>query len=430
MILVKFSEDLENVNDSQFIKARVRCFSDKLTSHGYYFDLDSVKDASKTLLGKPILWAYDFWTDDCKGHEDYEIPCGFIPDTLENANIEYVYDEEYDKTFVEVDCYIWRVYAEKLEEILLRTNGVKDVSVELWILEEEANENQNRIDVSKYCYTGVTILGESINPAVKGAKIEVIKFSENDYEKAKEEFIKHTLCNSKEEGEKMEENKVVENSEVQELDNAMVRETVRVSVTKDTETYDDRGCYVGNTCESHIKSETTYTQVDESEVVSNSENVNTPNSDTVTTEINSEITEENCSENIEEDYKVKFEEMSNRYDDLQQEYDNLKNSYKALELKCSELSDYKTNKETAEMKVAIECAISEVSDVLTPTEITEWREKSIDCENLDAFRNELKAFAYDKKVKCADTKTTIRNPIPMNTNIEDKNVWNRLRNEF
>ncbi|MDE6149540.1 MAG: hypothetical protein K2F81_05530 [Ruminococcus sp.] len=424
MILVKFSETLDDVNDSQFIKARVRCFSDGLTSHDYYFELDNVKNASETLLGKPILWAYDFWVDDCKGHEKHEIPCGFIPNNIDDANIEYVYVEKYKKTFVEVNCYIWRVYAEKLEEILKRTDGIKDVSVELWLIKQKENSVKRRTDVLEYCYTGVTILGEDINPAVKGAKIEVVKFSENDYEKAKEDFIKNTLYNSEKVDENMDEIKQDNNSEVQELDNAKVYDTVRVSVSKDTDVYDDNGNYIGNTYENHSKSKTTITEVDD-ETLNNAEEDN--DSKEECSEETSKI-EKNCFENQE--YKLKFEELSTKYTILQNSYNELKENCDILTAKCSELSEYKTNKENTEMKLAIECALSDVSDILSASEIAEWREKSIKCENIDAFKNELKAFAFDKGLNCSSTKSTIRKPIPVNVVTDSANVWNRLKNEF
>lgn len=468
MQLVRFSENLDDVNDSQFIKARIRCFSDGLTSHGYCFDLDTVKSAEKTLLGKPILWAYDFWNDDCKGHEKSEVPCGFISDYANNANISYVYDKEYNKTFCEVDCYIWRVYAEKLDEILQRDNGVKDVSVEILILDEKANSVYRRTDVTNYCYTGITILGEAINPAVKGAKLEVTKFSENEYEKAKNEFIKEKLCNS----EKVGESKIM-NSEIKKDDNAEVIETVRVNVSKDTMTYDDNGKPVGSTYESHTKSETTSKQVDDttntSEMQTNAcktdknvckkeDNGCKSDKNVCKTEKEEDNTckdkneckkedngcqnkekcentedkkEDNKGVSIEEEYKVKYNEMSAKFSELQKSYDDLNKEYETLKVECSDLRDYKSNVEKVERNKVLEKALSEVSAVFSADEMKEWREKAINCENVDAFKNELKASAYDRKVKCSETRT-IRNAIPLyaEDNTSNGNVWDRMKNEI
>ena len=142
--LLTFSKDenLTKVNDAQFMQARLRCFADGRTSHGWKFTLESVQKAAFTLLGKPILWAYNFWQDDANGHDEDEIPCGFIPNDENLADIQFVYDEEYNKTFVEVNCYIWKVYAEKLVEIFERTDGVKDVSSELWLINQDKDDEQ------------------------------------------------------------------------------------------------------------------------------------------------------------------------------------------------------------------------------------------------------------------------------------------------
>ena len=452
MQLIKFSEKIDDINDSQFIKARVRCFSDGLTAHGYYFNLDTVKSAEKTLLGKPILWAYDFWTDDCKGHEITEIPCGFISDYADNANISYVYDKEYDKTFCEVDCYIWRVYAEKLDEILQRDDGIKNVSVEILILGEEENSSHRRTDVTKYCYTGVTILGEAVNPAVKGAKLKITKFSENEYEKAKNEFIKKKLCNS----EKAGENKVMDN-EIKKDDNAEVIETVSVNVYKDTIAYDDNGEYIGSTYESHSKSETTKNHIDDEEISEKQvnscekedknedkkDNKTDDKSDKKVEDKEDDITDEGKTDDKKvnnscedkdtdnEDYKVKYDEMSVKFSELQENYNTLNTEYEALKVECSDLKDYKSNIEKVERNKVLEKALSEVSVVFSADEMKEWREKALNCENVDAFKNELKASAYDRKVKCSKEKS-IRNPIPLynEDNKFEGNVWERMRNEI
>ena len=421
--LLTFSKDenLTKVNDAQFMQARLRCFADGRTSHGWKFTLESVQKAAFTLLGKPILWAYNFWQDDANGHDEDEIPCGFIPNDEKLADIQFVYDEEYNKTFVEVNCYIWKVYAEKLVEIFERTDGVKDVSSELWIINQDKDDEYL---VTDFCFTGVTILGEHVNPAVQGADITVVKFSD-EFENAKAEFMK--LNNMEEGGQN-----TMENENIQELDNAVEVKRTQVKVSECVTTYKDNGDVVTEH-EEHEKEIETVTEVDETVVVENADDC---------TEV--KATEEECAdEPVEEkcekvectdtdetpDYEALYNSAQESIAGLNSELDKLKNSYAVLEAKCSDLEEYKMNKETEEKNKALACAMADVADCFTPAEMDEWKEKAVKCSNIDAFKNELKAAAFDRQ---KNNTPSIRNPIPMDcSDIKKDNatLWDRVAME-
>ena len=421
--LLTFSKDenLTKVNDAQFMQARLRCFADGRTSHGWKFTLESVQKAAFTLLGKPILWAYNFWQDDANGHDEDEIPCGFIPNDEKLADIQFVYDEEYNKTFVEVNCYIWKVYAEKLVEIFERTDGVKDVSSELWIINQDKDDEYL---VTDFCFTGVTILGEHVNPAVQGADITVVKFSD-EFENAKAEFMK--LNNMEEGGQN-----TMENENIQELDNAVEVKRTQVKVSECVTTYKDNGDVVTEH-EEHEKEIETVTEVDETVVVENADDC---------TEV--KATEEECAdEPVEEkcekvectdtdetpDYEALYNSAQESIAGLNSELDKLKNSYAVLEAKCSDLEEYKMNKETEEKNKALACAMADVADCFTPAEMDEWKEKAVKCSNIDAFKNELKAAAFDRQ---KNNTPSIRNPIPMDcSDIKKDNatLWDKVAME-
>ena len=390
------NEDLTKINDSQFLLARMRCFAEGQTSHGWKFDLNTVKQASFSLLGKPVLWAYDIWHDDAAGHEESEI---------------------------------WKKYAAKMVEILKKTDGVKDVSSEIWLVEQDDDDEWK---VLQYVYTGVTILGEHINPAVKDADIKVVKFSD-DFENAKAEFIKE-LRNSNEEGDKMGDE--IKNSEVQELDNSVEHKTVSVSVSSYTDKYDDNGNYIGSEDESHRKSVSTVTKVDDEKTVDNADcDDKETNAEVDNSNANNEVVvEENNSDNSATDDTCDYQAMYNSAQEtianLTAELNTLKNSYSEMEVKCSALEEYKANKETEEMTKAVNCAIAEVADCFSASEIEEWKAKAVNCSNIDAFKNEIKASAFDKQKKST---TSIRNPIPMdfaeNKIKTNEALWDRVANE-
>ena len=422
--LLTFSQDenLTKVNDAQFMKARLRCFADGRTSHGWKFTLESLQKAAFTLCGKPILWAYNFWQDDANGHDEDEIPCGFIPNDEELADIQFVYDEEYNKTFVEVNCYIWKVYAEKLVEIFQRTDGVKDVSSELWIINQDKNDEYL---VTDFCFTGVTILGEHINPAVQGADITIVKFSD-EFENAKAEFMK--LNNMEEGGQD-----TMENENIQELDNAVEVKRTQVKVSECVTTYKDNGDVVTEH-EEHEKEVETVTEVDDNEtvVVENADDCTEEKA--AEDECADEPTEEKCEEVecAEEtpDYEALYNSAQETITSLNSELDELKNSYSILETKCSNLEEYKMNKETEEKNRALACAMADVADCFTPAEMDEWKEKAVKCSNIDAFKNELKAAAFDRQ---KNNTPSVRNPIPMDCSDMKKDnatLWDRVAMEI
>lgn len=444
--LISFSVDeienpktLQEINDSQFTKVRIKAFSTGVTKHNYAFNEDVLKAAAFSILGKPVLYKYNMWTDDASSHEPDEIQCGFIPKDETDADISFEYDGETGKTFLYVNAYLWKVYQEKLIDILQRDNGVKSVSVEMWLIEYVDNGGNSPIDVKQFIFNGVTILGDDVTPACDGAKMEVVKFSIEDYEKAEYEF-KEKLNNSinresnedsfliqknninKEElmAEELK-NATTESPEV--LENAEVVTTTNINVSEYKDTYEDDGSFVSSTSEYHSKSETKVEQVpdDTNTTVTNAEDT----SATTTDEETSKAMDNAC--NDKNAMEEKCGELEVKCSALETELTTLKNSFEALKLENATLTEYRVNKEKESMTLAVECALNDVSTILSQDEIAQWREKSLTCANIDAFQNELKAFAFDLQNKNG-TKVpeTLRNSIPQEVITEPTNVWDRL----
>lgn len=470
--IISFSVDdfestptLEEINESQFMKTRLRFFSDGITRHGYGFDLDTIKKTAFTILGKPLLYRYSMWTDDASGHEKDEVQCGFVPKDEADADIKFEYDENLDKTFVSCNAYIWKVYQKELVRILERDDGYKKVSVEMWLIEydESKKSELGYIPVKNLCYNGITILGEDVTEACQGANMEVVKFSTEEYNKAQNIFI-NQLNNSFKQGaedasfliqknEQKEdvmakglENAATETPEV--LENGTKVTTTDVSLSGYTNEYDDEGNFVGSTSEYHSKSETKVEETTEdTSVIDNAvkddevkEDVKEEENACQTKVDNACKTEENavepekldnaedmkeeCNEkNIEE----KCSTLEVKCSSLESELETLKNSYSQLEEQFNLLNEYKANKENEEKTLAIECALNEMTDVLSADEISQWRKKSLNCTSVDGFKNELKAFAYDKqKENGVKPVETLRNSIPQVHEEEPTNVWDRL----
>lgn len=435
---------LKEINDSQFTKIRIKAFSSGMTRHNYSFEEKVIKDCAFTILGKPLLFKYNIFTDDCSSHEDDEIQCGFVPKDEKDADITFTYDKDLDKTFMYVNAYVWNVYQEKLMDILKRDDGQKDVSVELWVINKI--EHPNSTEVLEFTYNGITILGESITPACEGAKMEVIKFSSDDYLKAQKAFEKQlnnfnneevVSCSngsflyektSKEDN--MAEATKIANSVpngAEEVDNAEIVKTTSVSISTDTVVYGDDGKYKGCEYESHLATKTTVENTDENAIDNAVDNADKSKED----EGEKETVDNGCgdtTDNSEDEVKCSYDELLAEFNSMKADYEKLQNSFNEMSIICNELTEYKANKEN-EIKIqVVECALSDVSSILSADEIASWRNKSVTCANVDQFKNELKAYAFDvQKTKGQTEKETMRCSIPMVfEETEPTNLWDKL----
>lgn len=181
---IEFEEDtsnfMEEMEKKLFRKVNIRAFASGPNAHTLPVDLDVLKKCAYTVYNKPIVWKYNPFTDDAMSHELEEVPCGFVPENESNP-INFV--EDMNKTFLVVDALIWTKYCGRLIEIFERDDKRKDISIEIAILEDET-VNENKPKIKEFVVAGITILGEYINPAVKGCRAELLEFAQ-----AKEEYL-------------------------------------------------------------------------------------------------------------------------------------------------------------------------------------------------------------------------------------------------
>lgn len=124
-----------------------------------------------------------------------ERPIGVIPETN-----HYEYVEKDGKKYVKVIGYLWKDYLNDGYEIL-QENPNKSVSMEIVVDGYEVKKD-GIIDIKAYRYTGITVLGDTVSPAMKGANMEVIgqfsdnqRFSQEFYERI--EKLNYELTNKK-----------------------------------------------------------------------------------------------------------------------------------------------------------------------------------------------------------------------------------------
>lgn len=156
---------------------------------------DVMENALPSFSNRPILgYIHKVYTDEHPDgqwefyshnmHEDEngdtvydEIPVGVIP---ESCNAQLVYDEKKKKTYCEVDGYIYEEYSKAAE--ILEREGECSVSVELSISDLSYNAKEHYLNIEKFWFSGVTILGKTpsgqkVMPGMEGANIQLSDFS-------------------------------------------------------------------------------------------------------------------------------------------------------------------------------------------------------------------------------------------------------------
>ena len=124
---------------------------------------------------------WEFYGHNC--HEENgelvydEVPIGIIP---ESCNAQLVYDKEKNKTYCEVDGYIFEEYSRAAE--ILQREGECAGSVELSIRELSYDGKLKCLNIEDFWFSGVTILGkneygDTIKPGMTGSNIKLADFS-------------------------------------------------------------------------------------------------------------------------------------------------------------------------------------------------------------------------------------------------------------
>ncbi len=152
---------------------------------------ESMTEAIPSFYNRPILGFIHQLSDgtyDFAGHEMElddegniiykEIPIGVIP---ESCNAQLVYDEDEEKTYLEVDGYIYEEYTKAAD--ILRNKKESAVSIEIAVDEMSYSASEKELNIDKFHFLGVTILGKDVNtektvePGMRGANITLQDFS-------------------------------------------------------------------------------------------------------------------------------------------------------------------------------------------------------------------------------------------------------------
>lgn len=169
------------------------CHTD-LNVNGSNIDKSVMETALPSFSNRPILGylhkvvteenpegQWEFYSHNMHEDENGEIvydeyPIGIIP---ESCNAQLIYDEKKEKTYCEVDGYIFEEYSRAAE--VLEREGECSVSVELSIRELSYDAKQKILNIEDFWFSGITILGKTpdgkeVKPGMQGSNIKLADF--------------------------------------------------------------------------------------------------------------------------------------------------------------------------------------------------------------------------------------------------------------
>lgn len=236
-------------DDSNLMKVKITVMHDGINYNGSKFTLQDMKRAEESVKNIPILGYVlrdtDGNLDDFDGHnmetrvkdsdkgfeiETYylEKPIGVVP---ESCNPRY---EEIDGlNHLIVDGYIWKSYSNGSYK-LIENSSFKGVSMEIEVLDGHWNELENVYDITDYRYTGITVLGDMVEPAM-GDTCKIQKYSAcADYKDALADIYReiYSLERKEDNMEEIKDEVIVETQQEPEIEEVVESEETKEEVVE------------------------------------------------------------------------------------------------------------------------------------------------------------------------------------------------------
>jgi hypothetical protein len=312
--------------------------------------LDTIEKAKESIKNIPIL-AFIKQSDgsdeaDFGGHESEVVlssdgikyrylgrPIGIIP----ADGCDYHYEMYDGKTYVAVTGYIWTDYANEALDILEKS-GEKGQSMEIRVDDGDWDIN-DCFNITSYRYTGVTILGDNVTPAMTGAKVQLFSADNKTFSDEYFTMVDELNLALKSYASQPEESEVSDMEDEKELE-------------KDFEAEGAEGA------------ESTEVPVGEVADETNSVEGETPSADEVPVE--EEFEEETPAEVPSEETPVEEQvDYSAQITTLNTELFNLRQSYETLEAEVIVLREYKRVSEEAKAKAEKEAEFAKKEAIFT-----------------------------------------------------------------
>ena len=190
----------DSMDSERFMKVRVAVMHSGENLNHSFFSTKVIEDAKDSFANIPILANISKIIDedgneriDFNGHDAHieedafnegeykviydESVVGIIPET---NSFEIVHDDETDNDYVYVDGLIYREYGNYAADIIESRGGTTDVSAEIYTPDISFDAESKLLVVNEMKMAGVTLLGEHVTPAMKGANATAFSINEDD----------------------------------------------------------------------------------------------------------------------------------------------------------------------------------------------------------------------------------------------------------
>lgn len=426
--------------NGMFSKGRARIFYVGPNPNRVIIEGEAAEKLASSIPGTPIIGSYNNITQDFEGHEDNQIPYGFVP---LNPNYTWVdfNDNGKNRQYLEADVIIWDG---RFEEAKLILEQEKSLSMEL--NPETMTGTFERIDgktyyrVSHADFAGITVLGEEYEPCFKDAKFftvyskmvnEYSRYVENTQEKVKggishmniEEFVGKFRLSADEKAQAVV-TAYCEANNISDDDKYYVFSL---------ELYDDYVLIYNCLSGKYIRA---YYSIGEGDVVTLGETLDVKITD-VTEEENTELDEmKNRYELLESEVAAKDEEVKSLNEQVQTITDEKANLETDLVSKNEELETVKTENESIQTELeTTKEVVNQYSKKEKQAIINKFSSKIEDedlinelTEKIDELSEEdIKAQlgeALAEQVLAEETPEAETSNFALNINVEDNNVGN------
>ena len=184
--ILKFSieeSELLEEDESQFATLVMDVCTIGENSHKLSIDQGALERAKDSLVGKPILAKYNRFTNDATTHtpnpSDQSI-LGYVANK-EDVSIE----DRNGKPWIVARGRIWKIYAREMMNVL---RNRKEVGISMECLAHVEEDMFGKKRIVDFAFTGVTILGRNVTPAIAGANLKMLTFAQMKKELQTETF--------------------------------------------------------------------------------------------------------------------------------------------------------------------------------------------------------------------------------------------------
>lgn len=169
---------LDEAQNSQFATAKIRAFHSGMSLNNTYCSEEALKATANTIYMKPIVYNFENSWGDFGSHT--EAHKSLIGGFIEPNSATFTRLED-GRLSLNVIGKFWKRYFEKALDTIKSSGGNKKVSVEVELIDSKQDDD-GVVDMRDFAYSGVCLLGDFIQEASKGAKMEMLSFSKANKE--------------------------------------------------------------------------------------------------------------------------------------------------------------------------------------------------------------------------------------------------------